>query len=158
MEQQNPTKSNKNSVNRETGLTPIQEKAVILLLSGKSITDVSNELDIDRGTIYQWQGKETFQAYYNNLAGKIQLETESQIYGLYEKAITAISESLQSENENIKLKTATWVLDKIQSQTIGETDPKESIRKNCRIMDNGIELWETDTQKFHEKLKVNGLE
>ena len=44
-----------------SGLTPIQEKAAIMLANGDSITLVAESLNINRTTIYQWQQKVTFQ-------------------------------------------------------------------------------------------------
>ena len=43
-----------NKINKDTELTPVQERAIYLLASGKSITDVAKEINTDRGTIYNW--------------------------------------------------------------------------------------------------------
>ena len=51
---QKPTEST-----TESGLTPIQEQAAILLASGENVTSVSEKLNLNRSTIYQWQQKIT---------------------------------------------------------------------------------------------------
>jgi len=40
-----------------SGLTPIQEKAAIMLANGDSVTLVAETLNVNRTTIYQWQQK-----------------------------------------------------------------------------------------------------
>lgn len=57
--QQNPTETT-----LESGLTPIQEQAAIMLASGENITSVSEKLNLNRSTIYQWQQKITFQCFF----------------------------------------------------------------------------------------------
>jgi transposase-like protein len=52
-------------VNTETGLTPLQEKAVSLIVNGKSYSDTAKELKIDRSTLYAWSNRINFQAYGN---------------------------------------------------------------------------------------------
>lgn len=44
--QQNPTETT-----LESGLTPIQEQAAIMLASGENITSVSEKLNLNRSTI-----------------------------------------------------------------------------------------------------------
>ena len=158
MKQQNPTIINKNEINPISGLSPIQEKTIILLLSGKSITDIAKELNVDRTTIYSWQEKETFHAYYSFLAKKIKIETEGNLFGMYQNAIQAVKDSLQSDNESIKLKSALWLIDKIDKYEIGEIDPRMLIRSNC--MESTLD-WNTEylnEEKFSRMLKENNLD
>lgn len=63
--QQNPTETT-----LESGLTPIQEQAAIMLASGENITSVSEKLNLNRSTIYQWQQKITFQCFFSTSKGK----------------------------------------------------------------------------------------
>ena len=42
------------------GLFLVQQRAVMLMVSGKSTTDNADELKIDRGTFYNWRGKYCF--------------------------------------------------------------------------------------------------
>ena len=158
MKQQNPTIINKNEINPISGLSPIQEKTIILLLSGKSITDIAKELNVDRTTIYSWQEKETFQAYYSFLAKKIKIETEGNLFGMYHDAIQAVKDSLLSNNESIKLKSALWLIDKIEKLEIGETNPRKLIKSKC--MDTTL-VWDPgylNEDKFLRMLKENNLD
>jgi hypothetical protein len=144
---------------KETGLTPIQEKAINLLLGGNTITDVSNQLGIDRSTIYLWQGKENFQAYYNYLSAKIKFTTESCLIGMYTEAIQAIRDSLNQGNESTRLKAALWLIDNIKTHQIGETDPRIMIKTNCQKSVFEFEPLSTitDTTKYDKLLKENNL-
>ena len=53
-------------VNTETGLSPLQEKAVGLIVNCKSYSDTAKELKIDRSTLYAWSNRINFQAYYSD--------------------------------------------------------------------------------------------
>ena len=54
---QNATKSNE----MQHSLPPKQQRAVDLLVTGKSYADVACELEIDRGTLLRWRKQELFQ-------------------------------------------------------------------------------------------------
>ena len=158
MTQHNSTNINKKETNLINGLSPAQEKAIVLLLSGKSITDISRELNVDRTTIYLWQEKETFQAYYNFLAKKIKIETEGNLLGIYNDAIQVVKDSLHSDNESIKLKSALWLIDRIDNQEIGEPNPIELIKSKC--MESTLD-WNTESlneEKFSKMIQENNLD
>lgn len=156
--EQNSTFPDIEVVNNETGLTPIQERAIILLVSGKNITDVSNELNIDRGTLYNWFDRIAVKAYYNRLCNEIKENIQNGLLGMYNEAIQAIGDSLKSDNETIKLKTAVWLIEQFKGLTIGETNPKQMIKNACMEtttdVDWGISLNES---KYKLLLKENGL-
>lgn len=114
-----------------TGLTPQQEQAAILLASGNTITATAQELNVDRGTVYRWQGKACFQAFFNKLCSDIQTRSTSGLYGLFDSAIQALKDSLQSDNSAIRLKAALSVLDRVKDVKIGETNPIKMIKAQC---------------------------
>ena len=51
------------------------------------------------------------------------------LIGLYSDAVQAISDSLQSKNEAIRLKSAIWLVKQSKELTFGDTDPKLMIEK-----------------------------
>lgn len=159
--QQNSTLSEVEIINNETGLTPLQEKAVILLVSGKNMTDVSNELNIDRGTLYNWFEKLTVKAYYNRLCYEVKENIQNELLGLYNEAVKAIGSSLKSDNETIKLKTAFWLIERLEAQTTGSTDPREIIKRECTTVKTEWEdLVDTtifDEAKYKQLCKENNL-
>jgi len=159
MKKQNSTKiNNEETINRKTGLSPIQEKAIFSLLSGSKISDVAGQLSIDRSTIYLWQEKENFKAYYNYLKEKIKFETESTLMGLHKDAVQSISESLSSDSDSIRLKAAIWILEEIKSKVIESTNPLKMIKDKCTgstfDMDFGVFF---DQGKYDRLLKENNL-
>jgi len=156
--QQNSTLTEVEVINKQTGLTPIQEKAVLLLVSGKNITDVSTELNIDRGTLYNWFEKLTFKAYYNKLCSEVQTTVQNGILGLYNEAIQAIQSSLKSDNEAIKLKTAFWLIERLEAKNIGATDPREILRNKCTTSTVEWDLNTFDEEKYKRLCKENGLQ
>lgn len=133
MKKQKSTKINKKEViNRNTGLSPIQEKAIFLLLSGIKISDVAEQLSVDRSTIYLWQEKENFQAYYNYLKEKIKFTTETNLIGFFNESLQVIKESLGSQNESIRLKSAFWIIQNILTQKKEETNVIKIIKEKCQ--------------------------
>ena len=159
--QQNSTLSEVEETNRMTGLSPIQEKAVSLLISGKTITDVSNELNIDRGTLYNWTEKINFESYYSKLCIEIKRNVKNELMSFYDKALNAILMGLQSDNESIKIKTAFWLFERLDSQTIGETDPRKRIKDLCYTNPRETpEGWGMvfDKSKYEMLCRENGIE
>lgn len=156
--QQNYAKSNTMEVfNKETGLTPIQENAINLLLSGDTISSVAQKLKIDRSTIYQWQSKENFQAYYNYLNEKIKFTAESELIGLYNQAIQALKDSLNASNHSVRLRAACWLLEKIDSKPVGESDPRKMIEEKCSEEFPSFEFKTINHEKFKFLLEENNL-
>ena len=115
-------KQAKITVSEATGLTPTQEEACTLLASGSSVTDVATKLDVSRTAIYQWQRQTTFKVYFNKQRSVIQSATLQGLFGMATEAITAIRDSLHSEDEKVRLKAATYIVDKLQGIEIGQTD------------------------------------
>lgn len=156
---QNSTISEDNPINPRTGLSPIQENAVVMLVSGKSITDVSKELKIDRGTLYNWFDKLTFQAYYFKQCAEIKSLIENKLYGLYNESLKAINDSLESPNEAIKLKAAIWLIEHIEAHKIGYTDPKQIIEQECNEDTLTFKDWGRtfNMEKYNKLCLQNGL-
>lgn len=145
-------------IKNETGLSPIQERAINLLLSGATITSVAEKLNIDRSTIYQWQSKENFQAYYNELSQKIKFNTESELIGMYREALDALRESLNVTNDSVRLKAACWLIEKIHAIEPGETDVRKMILEKCTEEAYNFELKRINNDKLERLLKENNLQ
>lgn len=148
------------AINKKTGLSPIQEKAIFSLLSGSKISDVATQLSIDRSTIYLWQEKENFQAYYNYLKGKIKFITETNLIGLYNESLQVIKESLNSQNESMRIKSALWIVENILSQEKQETDPIKIIKAKCEKEAHNFDLINIffDKNLYQSLLKDNNLD
>lgn len=150
---------------QESGLTPIQEQTAILLASGKSITEVSETLNINRTTIYQWKNKVTFQCFFNFQRAESKELLRNGLFALYEDAFNVIKESLSSDNPNptTRLKAAMWIIQKVDSSIIGNTDPRKVLQKACTTKEK-LFSWDEDeekevfdTDKYQKLLKENDL-
>lgn len=115
----------------ENSLTVQQEKFVGLLVAGKSLSSISDELNVNRSTLYSWKELETVRARYNQLKKDIKENIESGLMGLYEKAVETIKGCLDSQNDQIRLKTALYLIERAELLSYGLTDPKEIIRKEA---------------------------
>lgn len=149
--QQNTTKS------KESGLTAIQEQTAILLASGESITSVAEQMNVNRSTIYLWQGMLTFQCFYNKQAKDIREGLKNRIFKLADMALNVLKDSLQSDNEQLRLKASLAILDRIESTEIGRSDAREVLKEEATFEG----MFESEAS-FHEEvyqklLKENGL-
>ena len=93
-------------VNTQTGLTPIQEQAAILLASGDSFTAVAEKVSVNRSTLYKWQMQITFQCFFNQQCNDYKNNLKNGLFGLANEALSAIRDCLHSDNEATRLKAA----------------------------------------------------
>ena len=122
-----PTYNNKiqhimDKVNTETGLSPLQEKAVGLIVTGKSYSDTAKELKIDRSTLYAWSIKINFQAYYNRLISDVRQDVINELHSFHLDAVRVIRDSLNSKNNAVKSRLLSgllrsWKIGKLAIQT-----------------------------------------
>lgn len=134
-------------VSSVTGLTPTQERACSLLASGAKTAEVAQQLDVPEKTLYLWQKQTTFVCYYNKQRSVIKDAAVQSLFGLMDEAVTAIRESLNSTNESVRLKAASYIIDKLQNVEVGKTDIVEAVRAEATYTDTG---WEIGESVFHE--------
>lgn len=145
-----------------TGLTPQQEQAAMLLASGESVTDVANVINVNRATIYLWQQKINFKCFYNQQCRIIQENIKNGLCGLYDEALQAIRNSLQSNNDLLRLKAAMYVISKVEMIDASQQNPEEEIRKLCTHTETQMDWSDLqrevfDEKKYKEMMKDNGL-
>ena len=95
-------------------MEPQQQQALTLLASGKSVDEISETLDIHRTTLRRWRKNPEFIARFNQL---IQQGKEKQIQSfinLQQRAFEVFEEALSSENELLRFKAATVIIDKVK--------------------------------------------
>lgn len=139
-----------------TGLTPTQERACSLLASGAKTAEVAQELDVPEQTIYLWQKQTTFVCYYNKQRSVIKNAAVQSLFGLMDEAVTAIRESLNSTNESVRLKAASYIIDKLQNIEVGKTDIIEAVKAEATYSDTGG--WDIAENVFHESEYMDRLQ
>ncbi len=142
------------NTNPLTGLTPKQERAVQLQITGKSITQIAQELKIDRGTLYNWSEAINYQSYLNKLMAETQRQCEIDLLSLRGLSFEAIVSCLNSENEAIKIKTAMWIFTQLANLQTGETNPQKVIESQCQ---NQFAFIDLDQSKYEALMKENNL-
>lgn len=98
----------KANISNITGLTPTQEKACSLLASGEAIEVVAEEVKVPESTLLLWQKQTTFKCYFNQKRSNVKGHLTQGVYSLAQEAVNALRESLNSENEQVRLKAATY--------------------------------------------------
>ncbi|MEK7253381.1 MAG: phBC6A51 family helix-turn-helix protein [Bacteroidota bacterium] len=141
----------KEKVNKQTGLSEQQETAVRLLIDGATFEDCAQTLGIDIATLYEWQAKPTFQAYSNRLLFDRKQHAGQHLFSLYNEALAAVRDCLQSENQMVRLKTAMYVLEKFEKTEIGLTDAREMISRKCTTTSSPLD-YDFETVQFNEAM------
>ena len=136
-----------------TGLTPVQERAAIMLASGSSVVSVAEELKVSRGTIYEWRKLITFKCYINAQNRDYIDGIRGGIMSLADEAIAAIRDRLHSDNETTRLKAAMWVADKAKEFQVGETDAIAAIKAECTSPMLGGWEEQLDEDSYRKRLK-----
>lgn len=157
--QQKPTKTTEKAViNPQTGLTPTQEQAAMLLASGQTITAVADKLNVNRCTLYEWQRLVTFQCFFNQQATDYRNSIKNGLLGLANDAMDTIRATLHSDNESNRLKAAMWIVERVKDIKTGDTDVRTVLKKKhtSSALDWGVD--ETfDESGYKKELRDLGL-
>lgn len=146
-------------VNGFTGLTDTQERACKLLATGESVESTAQQLNIEVNTLILWRRNKAFECYYNLQREQRRNATIASVYALADEAIKTLKESLTfSAGEATRLKAATYIIDKLQTLEIGETDVREAVRREANIVADWGENLTFDERKYKEKLRAMGVD
>ena len=150
-------KTAKIQVSKITGLTPLQERACSLLASGEDTAAVAQQLDVPEQTLFLWQKQPTFECYYNKRRSVIKDVAVQSLFGLVDEAVTAIRESLNSTNESVRLKAATYLIEKLQNVEVGRTDIVEAVMDEATYSDwGGMDVY-LHEKEYNSRLKELGV-
>ena len=108
----------------ETGLTAQQERAAFMLATGAGAQAVADELEVHRSTLWKWRQSAAFRAYYNQLLSDIRENVKCGLVGLYKEALDTVRDCLNSDDEELALKTAWRIIERAESLKSGKTDPE----------------------------------
>jgi hypothetical protein len=114
--------------NTTTTLTETQQRAVLALGAGKTVTEAATLAGVSRETIYQWRKIPAFAAAENLERLQARQEIRDSMRALGKTAVAAIRGLLESDatSDTVKAKLAldivAWAKD---DDSIGETDPHE---------------------------------
>jgi hypothetical protein len=100
-------------------LKPIQEKAAVLLASGKTARDVAKEVDVTPETISHWRQIASFRALEHKLKWEALNSARDEMQALTSKAVSTLKDVMQNgKTDAARLKAAEIVL-----MHVGMTDP-----------------------------------
>ena len=142
---------------KKTGLTQTQEQAAQLLTNGQSLVEVSEQLGIEKLVLIQWLGLPTFHAYTNQLLKQRLEQISNNLGSLYLQASNVIKDCLKSESETIKLKTAMYLIKKMEEKPIGQTDAKAIIKEECTTSPFDDFGESVDEEKYKKMCREHGL-
>lgn len=145
------------TISPTTGLTPQQEQACVLLASGESYTATAQRLGVNRGTLYKWQDNIAFQCFYNQQVKDYQAEVKNALLGLHSEAVETVRELLHTGGEQTRLKTALWLLEKIEAVEVGATDVREELRTQHTEPIFDLPQTSFNVKAYRQALKTMGL-
>lgn len=152
---QNRTSQSKPGVNPKTGLTATQEQCAVMLAAGENVSAVAERLQISRTTIYQWGDLLTFQCFSNQLRDEARQIINGSLARMATEAVEAVRQVLSSDNEGMKLRAATWILERMDGFSVGECNPFKVLKEKATHTDITTE-WAKGT--FHAAEYADALE
>ena len=100
-------------------MEPQQQQALTLLASGKSVDEISETLDIHRTTLWRWRKNPEFIARFNQLIQQGKEQQTQFFISLQQRAFEALEDALSSENELLRFKAATVIIEKVKEMPDG---------------------------------------
>jgi hypothetical protein len=110
-----------------------QEQAIVLLLSGHSVTETAQELSIERGTIYNLLKETGFKTEYYSARKILNEQSKNSLMNLNISAINTIKGLLESQNDVVKLKAAMYLLDNLKTTDEIQLKEQENFKLNSRF-------------------------
>ena len=156
MGQKETKTTNQEGRSPSTGLTAQQEKCAVMLAAGMKVTDVAEAAGISRNTIYRWLTNIPFTCFLNLTRKEIKNQVEGSIIDLQGKALDSLKASLDSQNESVKLRAATWIVERISQLEVGETDVKRALLRATNLGQYNPDGWVK--ADYHAALKKEGIE
>lgn len=91
-----------------------QENAINLLISGKTIEEISRDLNININTIYRWKRQSKFRQTLKSKQDSVFEDISLKLGSIGTEAIDIIYNLMKNAvNENTKLKASIFVIDKL---------------------------------------------
>lgn len=130
----------------KSNLTEQQHAGIVLLLAGKSQKDVATKLDVNPSTIFRWTREPEFIAELRRQRLDVHEAAISKLRGLGARAVDTLASALDSEDEGIRLRAASKILDTIGLDKIPE--PTDAID----IEDVETEMQQAESDRNRLKL------
>jgi transposase-like protein len=118
-------------------LTPKQSKAIILLLEGRSIEDISKALGIHYNSIYRWLETDLFfKRSLNEAKDKVFIEALEGLKTLSREAINTLKDLLRERHKDTaRLGSAKTIL-----ELAIKTNELEDLEKRIEILEGKLEV------------------
>jgi len=133
----------------ETELTDQQLTAIELLLSGQGVSQVAEQVDVDRSTLWRWGQLPAFQAELNRRRQELWSAHADRLRSLLPAALQVLENTLECEPDGWRVALAiVKMADFGALAPSGETDPaaielkRRSARADAKNQEQMVELQE----------------
>ena len=114
-------------------LTAQQNQALTLLITGRSIPEIAQELGLHRSTVWRWSREPAFEAEFNASVAEARSEQVRSYLSMQEKALETLTNCLESRNDMVRLRASLIVLDRVDKIKYGPVDADEIVRRRTPI-------------------------
>ena len=104
-------------------LKPAQQRAVISLALGRTVTDAATEAGVDRATTYRWLSEPVFRATYNQVRADAEDALSSRLTRIATKALDRVETSI--DEGDVRVAMSVLRLASNRKVETGPTDPVE---------------------------------
>ena len=130
---------------KQSGLSVEQLNAIDALVTGATDIEAAERVGVSRQTIWEWKRNPLFLATLNQRRQELWEPQIERLRGLVSKAITVLEQTLESDDEKLRLQAAVQVLKSVGLQGVnlapqGETDP-EIIESERRFKETLGKIW-----------------
>ena len=89
----------------ETSISPIQQQAISLMMSGSNLSETARSVQISRGTLHYWLRRDpAFIAAYNGWRADLARSTRARLLALSDNAVKAITAAVEKGDAHLAFK------------------------------------------------------
>lgn len=130
----------KNPKNTEI-LSPIQLKAIDLIMSGGKYTEIARSLNIPYDRLWRWTKNEIFSGELNRRKRLAIDASQTALINAATKAVETLISGLQSNDENIRVRSAQSILSRLPAiEPLPVTDWEVTMRQRAEELARGKEI------------------
>jgi hypothetical protein len=128
-------KSPKNTENLVPTLTPLQLKAIDLILAGGKYTEIARSLDICYDRLWRWSRNPVFKGEIDRRK-RITIEaSQNALINAATQAVETLVAGLQSADENTRIKCSMAILSRLPAiESIPVTDWESEMRERAELL------------------------
>lgn len=108
----------------EQALTPMQLRAIGLILTGRSLASIARTLKVGRTTVFRWRQQKAFSTVLRFRQEAVFQQAQDRLRATLVKAVREVQQDLESRHQIDRLRTAFRLLPYVGSPKLWPEEPK----------------------------------